>query len=157
MKSVRQGQRFVRGNPLQKKRIKRCSIFRGKIRVNLIESALIVFAKARRSLHSRDQDFDFARGEPIHDLREHFSGLVRVQPAQHVIGAELQDHAIRPVGQGPIEACETVGRCVAGNASVDDRDIIAGLPQSFFENRGKALIGRQEVARREAVAEGDKF
>ena len=78
-----------------------------------------------------------------------------IEAAQHIVGAEFEDDAIGAVGKRPIESRKAVFRRIAGDAGIDDADIIARLAQRLFQYGGEGGVGGQEVARRQAVAEGD--
>ena len=82
------------------------------------------------------------------------AGHGRVEPAQHVVGAEFDDHAVGAVGHRPVEPVEPAGGGVAGDARIDDLDTASPSARSACSSTvGKAALGRQVVAGRQAVAE----
>ena len=80
-------------------------------------------------------------------------GTGRVEPAQHVVGAELEDHPVGAVGHRPVEPVEPAGGGVAGDARIGDLDLVAlGLQGALQHGREGGLL-RQAVAGAQAVAE----
>ena len=82
-------------------------------------------------------------------------GLAGIQAAERVIGAELDDHHLGILGQGPVEPGEPAGRGVARNPAVQDPGIEALSPQGLLELGHETLSGRQPIARRQAVSQGE--
>ena len=76
-----------------------------------------------------------------------------VDAAQHVVGAEFEDHEIRLVGQRPVEPRQPARRRVAGRPAIDDLRVDPVGAQPRFELRRKALLGRQAEPGGQAVAE----
>ena len=97
-----------------------------------------------------------ALADPAQQSIQPGARLGRRQAAQHVVGAEFDDDAIGAVAERPVEAGETGGHRVAGDAGVDDADVVAALAQRRFEANGKGGAGRQTIAGRQAVAEGEE-
>ena len=89
------------------------------------------------------------------DLAERLFRLARVCAAQHVVGAEFDDHRIRPLGNAPIKSSEAARGGVAGNAGVGDLDVQSLRFQRSLQGVGKRLAGRQSLTGGEAVAERD--
>ena len=74
-------------------------------------------------------------------------------PAQHVVGAKLDDHGVGAVGHRPVEAGEPASGGVAGHAGIDDLDRVTLCPQRLFELDRKGRAGRQVVAGGERIAQ----
>ena len=84
-------------------------------------------------------------------------GHRRVGAAQHVVGAEFEDHPVGPVRHRPVEPVEAAGGGVAGDAGIGDRHVVAlGLEQPLQHGR-EGGVGGQPVAGGQAVAEGDEL
>ena len=73
-------------------------------------------------------------------------------PAQHIVGAKLDDERVGVLRHRPVVAGEAVGGRIAGDAGVDDLDIPTLGAKRRFEAIGKRLAGRQTVSGRQAVA-----
>ncbi len=95
------------------------------------------------------------RGKLGEDRIERPARAGGIEAAQHVVGAEFEDDAVGAVGERPIEPRKAVFCRIAGDAGIDDADVIARLAQRFFQYGGEGGVGRQKVARRQAVAESD--
>ncbi len=79
-----------------------------------------------------------------------------IEPAQRVVGAELDDHGVRAVGNRPVEPGEALRRGVAGHARIGDLDGHAlGLQRLLEHGREGGPDAGSMVAGGEAVAERD--
>ena len=74
--------------------------------------------------------------------------------AQHVIGAELEDHRIRPLRHRPVQAGKPAGRSVAGHPGIGDlhRDAL-GLERPL-KLRREGFLDRQAKPGSERIAQG---
>src|SRR5215831_2320678 len=63
-----------------------------------------------------------AGGEAAHDLGECLARDLRIDAAQHVVGAELDDDRIGPLRHRPVEAGEATGSGIAGDPRIGDLD-----------------------------------
>ena len=61
------------------------------------------------------------------------SGHGRIDAAQHVVRPELDDDAVGPVGNRPVEPLEPAGRGVAGHAGIDHPDVVPARFELSFE------------------------
>ena len=77
-------------------------------------------------------------------------------PAQHIVGAKLDDQRVGVLRHRPVVARESVRGRVAGDAGVDDFDVPALGAKRRFEAVGKSLARRQAISGRQAVAQGHK-
>ena len=80
-------------------------------------------------------------------------GNRRIDAAQHVVGAEFDDDAIRPVGHRPVQPVEPGRGGIARHTRVDDFDLVPARPEGSLQNGREGGISRQPVARTQAVAE----
>ncbi len=81
--------------------------------------------------------------EPAQDVVERLARHRRIEPAQHVVGAERDDDAVGLVRHRPVEAGEAVGGGIAGDAGVGHLGRNAlGLQRRLQPDR-KRLVGRQ--------------
>ena len=90
------------------------------------------------------------------DLSDHLVEIIAngggIYTAQRIVGAELQNDEIRLVGERPIEPCQAACRGVSGDPIVDDAHFDPLPAQHSFEPRREGLLGRQPIARGQAVA-----
>ena len=116
----------------------------------------IVGAQVGRRAHAGQQHREAAPAELGEDGVQIARGLLRRQPAQHVVGTQLDDDQVGRAGQAaqpPAQPREALARRVARHASVADRRGHPRPAQRRLELDGEALSGRQAVPFRQAVAE----
>ena len=82
-------------------------------------------------------------------------GQLRIDPAQGVVGAELEDHGLGAVGHRPVEPRKPAGGGVAGHPGIGDLGGDALRGEGLLELRRKRRIGRQAIAGGERIAESD--
>lgn len=157
MQAVRKLKSLIGHHAVEEERIERRAIFCREVWIDGVEAGLVVRAEAWGGPHACDQNFDIAgfqlcengvQGGPCHAW---------VNSAQHIICAKLQDEAVGVLGKGPIEPRKTVRGGLAGDAGVDDFDVIAFRTKRLFEDGRKGSFGRQAKAGDKAVAENDEF
>lgn len=146
----------VAGDAVEKERIERHAILLRQRRIDGVEALLVGRPHVRRRQHSGEQHRDAACLQPRQRVVERLLGDRRIEPAQRVIGAELEDHALRAVGDRPVEAGEPGGRGVAGNPCILNQNIVSAGLERGFQFRRKGLVCRQSEPRGEAVAKGDE-
>ena len=77
--------------------------------------------------------------------------------AQHVVGAEFEDHRVGAVSDRPVEPRQSARGGVAGDAGILDRDRDAfGLERLFELLRKRVRLG-EPIAGGERIAECDNF
>ncbi len=108
----------VAGDAIEKERVEQRVILGRKFRIDGFEALAEILAKVRRCPHSCKQHRDPPLVEPSQDGVERGSGLGRVEPAQHVVGAERNDDAVGAVRHRPVETGKPVGGGVAGDTGV---------------------------------------
>lgn len=143
----------VTGDAIEKERIERHAMFLCEARIDRVKRLGIGFAIVARRQHAREQDRNVARLQPRDDLIERILGDLGIKPAQGVIRAKLDNHAIRAIGDGPIEALEASGGGIPRDTGILDRDIETLRAQRLFENTRESIRPRQQVACRQAVSE----
>ena len=100
-------QRAGRRHAVEEERIEQHAVFGGELRIDRIEGAA----------HSRRPRLGGARmpasstaicrcAQPLQDPVERRARHLRIDPAQHVVGAELEDHGIGAVRHRPVEPRE---------------------------------------------------
>jgi hypothetical protein len=72
--------------------------------------------------------------------------LLRIQPAQPVVGAEFDDRRISAIGQHPVQARPATGGGIARHRPVDDRDRLALPGQGVLQARLKPIRPWQSEA-----------
>ena len=81
--------------------------------------------------------------EAAQDAVERSARHVRIEPAQHVVGAELDDDGIGSIRHRPVEPGKPAGCRVAGNAGILDFRRNAFRRQRLLQP-GDEAIGRQQ-------------
>ena len=79
---------------------------------------------------------------------ERVFGDTRIDAAQGVIAAQLDDHRIGFGRQRPVETGEPARCRVAGNARIDHFDVVTGFHQRRFKLGREPLTGREAEPRR---------
>ena len=125
----------------------------GEFGIKSIELAIIGAAEIARGAHAGEEDGDFGRFEPADDGVEILPGLFRWQGAQGVVGAKFENHQVRLVGQGPVEAGEAAGAGIAGDAGIDDAHVVAKILERRLQLRRKGFFRGETVAGDETVAQ----
>src|SRR5215813_5010776 len=134
------------GNAVEEERIKQKIVAGGEFGVDRFEIAPIVGAEIRRRPHAGEQYGHVPVGEATHDPRERLARDLRIDPAQHVIGAELDDDGIRPLRHRPVEPGEPAGSGIAGDPRIGDLDREALGPERLLELDWKGFVGGQAEA-----------
>ncbi len=78
---------------------------------------------------------------------------LRIDAAQHVVGAELDDHRIGAVRHRPVEPRQPARGGVAGDARIGDLDREALGRERLLELGREGVVGRKPVAGGERIAE----
>ena len=88
-----------------------------------------------------------------HDLLERLARDLGVDPAQGVIGAELDDDGLGSLRHRPVQPRQPAGRRVAGDARIADLDRHAFGPERLFEPGREGRVGGQPEPRGQGVPE----
>ena len=155
MDAVGQVQRSLAGDPVEEKRIKHEAVLGREITVDGVEAPHVSRPEIARRIHAGEKNRDAAPLEPGDDRVERALRRGRIESAQHVVGAEFEDDAVGAVRHRPVEPIEAARRGVAGDAGIDDLDIVTARLERPLEHRREGGALRQAVAGREAIAEGD--
>ena len=138
---------------LQEKGIERHLMLFGKAGKDVIEGGDIVRAQVQRRTHADQQNRNIRSLKAPQDRLQILIGRSRLQAPQGIVGAELQEHRIRPFGEAPVEACQPASGGVAGIPAVQDLDGPALRLQSPLQLSGKFIALGQTIAMDQAVTE----
>ena len=145
----------IQRHAVEQERIKRHVVGLCKLGINAVERLLILFPEIGRCQHAGQQQLGAARLDLGDHCVEVGADRCRIDAAQHVVGAEFEDHDVGLLGERPIESGEPSGRRIAGDPAIDD---VNGEPigaQFRLEPGRKRLVRRQAEAGSEAVAKGE--
>src|SRR5262249_29795939 len=106
------------GNAVEEEGIKQKIVAGGEFGVDRLEIAPIVGAEIGCRPHAGEQYCHVPGGEPAHNLPQRLARDPRIDPAQHVVGAELDDDRIGPLRHRPVEAGEPIGSGIAGDPAL---------------------------------------
>jgi len=126
----------------------------GEGREDGVEVVRVGIAPVRRRAHAHEQDRELALLQFGKDLLQVIARHLRIDAAQRVVGAELQNDGVDIVADGPVEAGKPRGGRVAGNAAVRDDDGVAAPLERFLKLVRKGVLRADAIAGGEAVAEG---
>ena len=157
MQSIALVELGIGGDALQEKRIKDDAMSRGKRRINGVERAHIVGAHVARRGHAGEQDRNMPGIELAEDGVQRRLGGFRVDAAQSVIGAQLENNGIGVVRHRPVESTEPARGGVARYAGIDDRDRMALGLERGLEPGGEGGAGGQAETGGERIPEGHDF
>src|SRR5215203_6530812 len=112
---VRQVEDAVAGDAVEEERVEHEAVLLGEVRVDRVEAVAVGAAEVALGIHAGEHDRDAAGLEPRHDGLERLARDLRIDAAQHVVRAELDDHAVGAVGDRPVEPFETPCGRIAGD------------------------------------------
>ena len=127
----------------------------GEALVDRAECSRIVGAEIGRRAHAGEQRPRARFADSRQDRVEIGLHPVRGQAAQAVVGAELDDHDLRRIGERPVEPRQPAGAGVARDPGIDHPPPVTRRPERAFEPRREGVFARKSIARRQAVAEND--
>ncbi len=96
-------------------------------------------------------------GQAAQDGVERIARHLRLDPAQHVVGAKLDDDGVGALRHRPIEPGEPIGGGIAGDAGICDLGGNAFGGERRLQAGHKAVLVGQAVAGRQQIAERDDF
>ena len=143
----------IGGNAVKEERIQRKAEFGGSIRINALERRRIIGSQIRRRAHAAQEHGDMPL---LQSLQNCVNGRARhrgLYSAQHIVGADFQDHRIGVVRHRPIEPRQGIRGGVAGDAGIDHGRGEPLCGQRRLQPRHKAFALRQAEAGRQRVAE----
>jgi hypothetical protein len=138
---------------IEEKRIEGHPVGLGEAREDGIEGLGVVAPQIARRQHACEQHGDALGLEAVQDGVQVPVGLGRVDAAQSVVGAQLDDRQVRAVRERPIEPRQAGGRGIAGIAAIQDLDPVAFALERPLQLDGEGLVRGQAVAVCQAVAE----
>ena len=83
-------------------------------------ASTVVGAEIRRRAHAAQKDGDVTLRQSAQDGVERGARHLRLDPAQHVVGAELEDDRIGALRHRPVQPRQPVGGGIAGDAGIGD-------------------------------------
>ncbi len=151
---VGQVEGFFTDDSVQEEGIEHKVVLLRNVRIDAVEFLHVIRPEIARGIHAREHDRDIAAFEALDDGLQVLAGPGRVEPAQHVVGAEFQDHPVGAVRHGPVEPVEAARGRVARHPRIGHLHLVAfGLERPLQGHREGRLL-RQVVAGAQAVAEG---
>src|ERR1700719_1485423 len=81
----------IGGGAIEEERINKNVIFRRKVRIDAFERSAVFGPEIWRRAHAAEQHRDMARGETAQDGVESVARHLRLETAQHVVGAKLEN------------------------------------------------------------------
>ena len=110
------------GDAVEEERIEQQVVLGGEVGIDRLELAPIIGAEIGRRPHAGKQHGDAPLGQAAHDLLERRARDLGIDPAQHVVGAELDDDGIGALRHRPVEPRKPAGGGVAGDPGIGDLD-----------------------------------
>ena len=137
----------------QEEGIEQHPVFGGELRIDTLEGARIIGPEVGHGPHAAQENGDMALAQPLQNPVERRIGYLRIDSAQHVVGAQLEDHGIGVRRHRPVEPRETAARRIAGDAGIFELCGDAFGRQCGLEPRHKAIVAGQSQTRRQGIAE----
>ena len=130
-------------------------MFGGKLRIDTVEPSDVFGPQVGRCIHPREQHgqivlFEFCQHRPQVGPRDG-----RIDTAQTVISAELENHCIGIVRQRPVQAGQSAGRSIAGHPGVYNVDCETLAAQRGLQLGGETVGFARTLASRQAVAQSE--
>ncbi len=145
----------LRGDAVEKERIEQRAIAVGEVGVDSVKGRRVFPAEIGRRPHSGQQHRKPALGKTGHQVVQRLPGDRRVDAAQRVVGAKLDDHGVGIGADRPVEPGKPVAGGVPGNATIDDDNIVAAGLKGALQPGREGGFGIEAVAGGQAVAESD--
>ena len=120
------------------------------------ERAPILAPEIGRRQHARQQYADVPGLEAGDDAIEVGISDFRIETAQRIIGAKLDNHEIRLFGKCPRQPRQATGTGIARDSGIDDPDPVPARPQRGLEPDRKRLGRVEPITRGKAVAKDEK-
>ena len=143
---------------LEEKWHQRRIVFLRQCRIDGIEFRAIIRPQIGRREHPQQHRLDLALAQLGQDRIEVGAGLLRRQPAQHVVAAQADNHQhgrLRQAVQGKAQPLQPAGGGIARYPGIHDPRIDPARAQGCFEPGRIALPRLQPVARKQAVPQCD--
>ena len=155
MNAVRLVEVVAGGDAIEEEGVEEGAVARRQFLVDRVEGGAIVAAEIGRGDHAGEQDRQSAVAETGEQPVEGVAGDRRIDAAEGIVGAELDDDGVGVVADRPVEAGETVARGIAGDPGIDDHHVTAAGGERRLQAVGEGGIGLEAQTGRQAVAEGD--
>ena len=153
MQAVALGQAEVGGDAVEEEGIEQHAVFGRQLGIDALEGLIVIGAEIGRRAHAAQQNGDMAVGQALEDLVQGVARHLRIDPAQHVVGAELEDDGVGSRRHRPVEAGKPVGGGIAGNAGILDLRGDSLVGKRGLQARHEAILGGQAETCRQRVAE----
>ena len=93
----------VAGNAVEEERIEQRAVFGGKLGINAFERLRVIRPEIGRRAHAAEKHGDVAFGQALQDCVKRLARHLRLDAAQHVVGAEFEDDGVGAFRHRPIE------------------------------------------------------
>ena len=142
-----------RGCAFKKERIEQRVVFGRQFRINGLECRAVIGAEIGRRAYAAQEHGEVPLAQAMQQPIERVARDLRSQPAQHIVGAKLDDYGIGPIRHRPFEPRQTTGSRIAGDAGIGDLggDTLGG--ERCLQPRCKAVLGRQAETSRKRIAQ----
>lgn len=156
MQPVANKQLWVAPDAGHHERNQRHAIMRRQLRIDRIKRLFVSLPPIIARDHDSEHNLRPIPTKSDDHFLEIFPRRFRIEPAQHVVRAELDDGDVELFTPKRVIETLDAGRSrIAGYAGVDDNDIEAGRAQSPFELGRKGVAGGEAIACRKTVPEND--
>ncbi len=145
MQAVLLRQGAIGGYTIEEKRIKHRTIIFREFGIDRLKFARVIGAQSRRCPHAAEHHSDVTLCQSRQNGIKRLAGDLRVDPAQHVISAKLDEHGVGPLRHRPIEPRQSIGRGIAGNAGIGDLDMYSLRGKRRLEPRHKAVLRGKSI------------
>ena len=153
MQAVMLHEAKVGGDAIEEERVEQRAIFGRKLRIDAFEGPAVIGPEIRCRAHAAEKNGNVAIGEALQDRLDRGARHLRLDPAQHVVGAELDDHGVGAFRHRPIEPRQPAGSGIAGDAGIDD---LRGNPfggERCLQTRHEAVLFGQAQTRCKGITE----
>lgn len=145
-----------RRDAIEEEGIKQRIVAISEIRIDGVERVGVFGPEIARRQHAGEQNRQVA---VVHQARqqlvESIAGDRRIDGAQCIVGAELDNHCIGVAVDRPIDAGETVAGGIAGDTAVDHDNVMTTSLKRLFELGRKRITLIDAETSRQTVAERD--
>src|ERR1700686_4425729 len=98
----------IGGGAIEEERINKNVIFRRKVGIDAFERSPVFRPEIWRRAHAAEQHSDMTRGETAQDGVERVARHLRLETAQHVVCAKLENERLCALRYRPVEPGKTI-------------------------------------------------
>ena len=153
MNAVGLVERCDQRDAFEKERVQHGPVLGRQLWIDGVEIAAIGGVEIERCAHAGNKRREIPFGKAAEQTVHRLARAGRIDAAQDVIAAEHDDHAVGALAKRPVEPRGRRLDGVAGDAGIDDFDIVPAPGQSGFKLLREPLAGIKPVAGDEAVSE----